>query len=544
VRRSELLHMKHSGLPREFSDWVQKNILDHGHEVEKLARPLVEALIGDVLYPVTCSDGKQSASCDGLTLGNEIALEHKQWSEALAASVRAGIVPDEHMPQCQQVLKVTRAGKLIFVVSDGTAENMVYAWVYPELEWFERINAGWAQFERDLAAYVPPVAAEPAPVGKAPETLPALRIEITGMVTASNLAEFKQTALNAIHSVNRDLKTDNDFASAEKAVKWCEDVESRLDAAKQHALSQTATIDELFRTIDDISAEARRVRLDLNKLVTARKAAIKLEIVQEGKAAYEAHEAALRAECGPWKVLAQPDFAGCIKNLRTVESIRNAVQTTLANAKIKADESAREIRSAMAALDDESKGFEHLFSDRLSFISMSPDAVRLTVRDRIAKHREAEQARAAALAEKERERIRAEEASRLQREQAAREAEERRRLQEQEAATARAPAAIEAERLAQAAPVAAPASVAPPAVVQFAARRPAPAAVNEPATLNIGAISQRLGFTVSAAFIADTLGIQPAATDKAAKLYREGQFPLICSALVSHIAAIQQKHAA
>jgi predicted phage-related endonuclease len=70
--------------------------------------------------------------------------------------------------------------------------------------------------------------------------------------------------------VNRDLSTDADFADAEKAVKWCSDVESRLAAAKEHALSQTASIEALFRTIDDISAEARTVRLELDKLVTAR----------------------------------------------------------------------------------------------------------------------------------------------------------------------------------------------------------------------------------------------------------------------------------
>jgi predicted phage-related endonuclease len=68
VTRTELLHMKATGTAQEFSDWVQKNILDYGHQVEALARPLVEELIGEDLYPVTCSDGRLSASCDGLTM--------------------------------------------------------------------------------------------------------------------------------------------------------------------------------------------------------------------------------------------------------------------------------------------------------------------------------------------------------------------------------------------------------------------------------------------------------------------------------------------
>ena len=94
--RSELLRMKHTGTPKEFSDWVQVNILDYGHEVEAMARPIIEDLIGEDLYPVTCSNedtgGILSASCDGLTMGYDTAFEHKQWAAELAAgtSVRMG----------------------------------------------------------------------------------------------------------------------------------------------------------------------------------------------------------------------------------------------------------------------------------------------------------------------------------------------------------------------------------------------------------------------------------------------------------------------
>jgi predicted phage-related endonuclease len=32
--RADLLRIKHSGIGPEFSEWVQRNILDHGHAVE------------------------------------------------------------------------------------------------------------------------------------------------------------------------------------------------------------------------------------------------------------------------------------------------------------------------------------------------------------------------------------------------------------------------------------------------------------------------------------------------------------------------------
>lgn len=59
----------------------------------------------------------------------------------------------------------------------------------------------------------------------------------------------------------------------------------------------------------------------------------------------------------------------------------------------------------------------------------------------------------------------------------------------------------------------------------------------EPATLKGGDIAARLGFTLQATFIAETLGIPWRATDKAAKLWAEADFARIKAALIRHIEA-------
>lgn len=112
VKRTELLHMKHTTLPKEFAAWVQENILDHGHAVEALARPLIEDAIGEDLYPITCSLGRLSASLDGLTMGEDVAFEHKQWNEELAASVSSGVLPEEYAPQAKHELHALRPDHL------------------------------------------------------------------------------------------------------------------------------------------------------------------------------------------------------------------------------------------------------------------------------------------------------------------------------------------------------------------------------------------------------------------------------------------------
>lgn len=545
--RADLLRELHTGLAAAVDDATQR-VFDAGHRFEALARPLAEEIIGEELYPITGSEGRLSASFDGLTMDESTAWEHKMLNDTLRAAFRqietiapmhreraAGReLPVWHRAQMEQQLHVSGAQRVLFTASawsdDGELIEAAHCWYYPDEELRAEILRGWDQFAADLAAYVPPTKADPAPTGRTPDSLPALLVQVNGAVTASNLPEFKAVALAAIASVNRDLKTDQDFADAEKAVKWCGEVESRLAAAKEHALSQTASIDELFKTMDDISAEARRVRLDLDRLVKARKEAIKGEIVAEARRAYELHEDVLRAETGgPWIALGQPDFAGAIKGLRTVDSIRNAVDTTLAQAKIRADESARRIRESLRILAEDGAGFEFLFSDKLQLIGKAPEDLRLLMASRIEAHKAAEAKRL----EAERERIRAEEQARAEADRIAREkvaADQAERAAEQASAA-----------LAESAKTAADPQPAPAPLPAVASAKPAPEARDaEPATLKLGTICERLGYTVTAAFLADVLHIQPAKTEGRSVLFRESQFPVICHQIAAHTAAMAE----
>lgn len=412
VTRNELLRMKATGSEREFSDWVQANLLDRGHEIEAAARPIAEAIIGDELFPVTATDddGYLLASFDGITMAEDVCWECKSWNEAKAAEVREGRCPEEDRWQVVQQLVVSGAERCLYMVSDGTAERTVHTWVTLGADDRKRLIAGWEQFRQDWESYEPPGVA-PEVVGKTPETLPALRIEVTGKVTASNLDAFKAHALAVFAGINRELSTDQDFADAEKAVKWCSDVESRLAAAKSHALSQTTSIDELFRTVDDISAEARRVRLELDKLVKARKEEVRREIVAGGRQALDAHVAALNKRLGGDYMPAQhADFAGAIKSKRTIESLRNAVDTTLAHAKIAANEIADAIDANLKAADELKA--RDLLPDLRTLVLKAPDDFRTTVKLRIAERGERERKRQ----EAERERIRAEEQAKARQE--------------------------------------------------------------------------------------------------------------------------------
>lgn len=512
TNRTELLHQKSIGVAKEVDAFTQ-NLFDQGHAAEALARGFAEEIIGGDLFPITATiavDGVELlASLDGSTMDEETIWEHKLFNAELAEAVRSNNLDPHYTVQMDQQLLVSGAKKCLFMTSDGTPENMAWCWYESSQEKFDALIAGWKQFARDLAAYAPQVFDE-KPVGHTPETLPALHIELSGVVKHSNLRDFKAHALAVFAGINRELTTDQHFADAEQTVKWCEDVESRLKAAKEHALSQTQSIDELFKTIDDITAEARRVRLDLDKLVTKRKAEVKDGIVLKAKQAYDQHEKELIVETGgPWIVLRQPDFAGAIKGKRTVASIQDAVDTVLANAKIEADASAKRIRASLACIKEDGAGYEFLFADRLALIAKPIDDLKVLIAARITEHKAAEEKKQ----EAERERIRAEEQAKA------------------EAKVA------EAVKVAQ--PVAAPAPSPAPVVRHVARTTPTSAP-----TLRLGQINERLAPIALTAEGLATLGFKHAATDKAAKLYHESDFEPICAALVRHIQSAQHKQAA
>ncbi|MGZ5054634.1 MAG: YqaJ viral recombinase family protein, partial [Methylobacter sp.] len=287
--RNELLKIKSTGISKEFSDYVQRFVLDKGHEVEALARPIVESIIDDQLYPVTFSMGRLSASCDGLTGMGDIAFEHKQWNEVYAEMIRNGELPEEHWPQCQQVLLITGADKLIFVISDGTQENLVWMWVYPDQALQERIVSGWAQFDRDLAEYVHAEIAE-KPIAEPTESLPAVSIRVDGgLAVISNLDLFGKKLREFVGNLTKDPKDDQDFANLEQAVKDLKKAEDALAAAEDMALAQISDVNDMRRTVADLKDIARSHRLTSEKLVKSQKEVIKLKILSDIKDRFNAH---------------------------------------------------------------------------------------------------------------------------------------------------------------------------------------------------------------------------------------------------------------
>ena len=500
--RNELLRMKHTGIAKEFSDWVQANILDPGHIVEAMARPLVEELIDDELYPATCSFGRLSASCDGLTMESTVAFEHKQFNQVLFDAVKRGELPEEYQPQCQQIMMVTDAASVFFVCSDGTRENFAHIEVLPDPAWFKRIETGWAQFHRDLETYQPPEII-PAVVAAPVAAFPTLFVQAKGEVTATNMPEFKAQVTAMLDGLNMRPTTDEDFVNSKEIAKSLREGAKQTKALKEAMLAQTADIGEVAKEIDHLASLVNAAALALEKAVAAEEENRKVRLITRGQKALAEHIAALNTRLGKAYMPSIPaDFSGALKSKRNLAGMENGIDTELARAKIEASAIADRIQAnlSVAAQHDAT-----LIPDLAAVCTKAPDDFAALVALRVGQRKEADEKRLAA----EREKIRLEEEVKAR-------------------ATILPASANRSEPATQPLPQASQAPLAgAPAVV---------AAPDNGATMKLGEICNILGFTMTADFLA-RLGFQPASMEKNAKLYKQSQFPAICTALISHIMA-------
>lgn len=414
--RSELLREKAIGAESNISAETQA-LFDRGHAYEAMARPWAEAIIGDELYPIVASvdlDGLPlSASYDGVTMDETIVFEHKSPNEDLIDSLTRGVIPEHYKPQMEQQLLILGARRCLFVASSGDQEKMQSAWYESDPQLREKLLAAWRQFQEDLANYQH-VEVLPGATGKAIMALPSLTVELVGEVKSSNLAVYRETALTFIRSINTELETDQDFADAEKMVKFCGAAEEELDTVKRLALQQTASIAELFNVIDALKEEMRAKRLTLTGLVKAKKETVRAKILQEGTDAFKLHLVGLNQRLGkPYMPMVPVDFVGVMRSKKTIASLRDAVATELARAKIAANDIADRLQINLTTLRETAAEFPFLFADTPTIILKANDDLTTLVQSRIREHKDKEEKRLTA----EREKIRLEEVAKLEQKQ-------------------------------------------------------------------------------------------------------------------------------
>lgn len=542
--RNDLLKEMATGITPEVDAFTQA-LFDKGHRFESLARSLAEEIIGDDLYPVTGSEGKLSASYDGLTMNRKVCFEHKSLNKDILAATCASDLGIHLRIQMEQQVMIAEADKCLFMASewdeDGNLIQEVHHWYFPNAELRERLVQGWCQFAEDLKNFVP-VENDEKPEGKAVIELPALFLQAEGRLVNSNMEAFG-AALTAHLEETRKMVyvTDQDFADADKRAKMYRETCEKLTLTKKAMLAQTVSIDEAFRMIDTWHEDLRTTALQIEKDCKKNKESKQLSIIADAKAEFSTFITELQTSISPVTLsYTMPNFADAIKGKRLFSAMTDAVQTMLANAKIEHSQVASGISTNLNWFKEHEE-HRFLFNDLQSIVYKKSDDFQLLVTSRIAEHKQRE----ADKLEAERAQIRLEEEAKVKAAQAATEAKAAAELQ---AAQDKIAAEAEAQRIAaeklaadQLAVEQAKQAIATQAAQPIKAVAPVTAEVvsiteskNEAPTLTLGKIGARLGFALTADFLR-SIGFEPAARERGATLYRESDWTKICSTLIAHI---------
>ena len=330
--RTALLVQFATGRTPEVSAMTQK-VFDRGHEHEELFRPEMEAMLGFSLQPETITDDDEwmSATLDGYNAEASVVWECKQMSQKKVLHIVShGTIPPEDYWQCVQQLYLTGAERLIYTVGDPDEGEMVEMTLDPADA--ERLVAGWKQFDEDLKSFTPPK--EEVTGSGLDAKLPALRIEATGMVLFSNVADYRAAFDDFLSVIKTTPETPQEVANAAEDAKQCKVIEDAIKAAKTSLLAQTVDINDVIEILDGIAIEARSTRLKLEKAVKAAQDQRKNEIISQAIDDLASHCAKLGIDAPDIR----KDIEAEMKGKRKVESLIDAAGIVLTNAKLAATE--------------------------------------------------------------------------------------------------------------------------------------------------------------------------------------------------------------
>lgn len=390
--RTALLRLKATGLAEEVDD-AKRRLFDAGHASERAAMPFAEQIVGESLFPTVGTrivDGLPLlASFDGITMAEDVSWENKLLNASLVAQIDAGDLEPHYWAQLEHQMLVSGSSKVLFTASDGTEAGTKHMWYVSVPDRRAQVLAAWHQFAADLATYTSP-AATVVVTAAAMEHLPAVSVQMSGALTvASNLVPFGVALRAFVARMPAKPSTDQEFATAEAACKRLKAAEEALDAAEAGALASISDVELMRRMVADLRELSRTTRLASEKQVKARKEELRAEIVTKAQAALDAHLAGLNARLGSqWLPRTLGPFGEAIKGLKSLDSIQNAADTALANAKIAASSRADQVELNRKALLIEGKDWLFLFAD-FAQVGTGPEEVFSAVAaQRINKHKD------------------------------------------------------------------------------------------------------------------------------------------------------------
>lgn len=443
MSRNQLLDLKKGWQNNPDSSFKQK-LFQKGHESEAAARDILEVeTCGN--YPpfvgLRVVDGLELlASFDGIEDGEpgNQSWEHKEWNQVLSANVRNGVLEDLHFWQLEHQCIVNGCDTVLFCCSDGGSVNKA-TMIFNSTEARRRnLIAGWKQFVIDLETHEIKAKQE-AVVANESEAFPLVAYQVEGSAISSNLANIlKIVKARAEVEMNRTLETDQDFADKENFNKSVKAARAQLKERTDAALGEFVSLSEYKTVAEQLDSVLQKMQADGEKQVKDEKAKRKGFIVSDAEWQMSEYCTACNEKIKPLALanicsLGSYDFGGAMKGLRSIEKMKSAVDTLVANGKIEIDQVMARIVPNQIYMREHGSEFKFLFADVVQIINQDTEPFQAIVKSRIADHEEAEAEKAEALRESIRKEEEQKASDKLKREQEEKEASEKLKREQEKA---------------------------------------------------------------------------------------------------------------
>lgn len=394
MTRDQLLDLK-KGWQSMPADKFTELVFKKGHEVEDSCRPIVEVETLEDLPPVYAQrevDGILfKCSFDGYC--TEFPWEHKQYNKTLYENVLNGVLEPHYYWQLEHQMLVAGVDKALFTVSDGTKYCKADMWYQSVPERRARYIAAIKQFMKDLAKHQIEAKAEKVE-GRDLTEIPKVNFSIAGTDIKSNLPELLAMC-KKLHKteIGKKLQSDQDFADKDKLVKAIEKARASLKEKVAECRCEFVSFNDFESMASEIDSLLQKVHADGKKAVKTEKDRIKKELCDAGKTVIGEHIQSINEDIKPYNFAVVcghlvPDFLTAMKNKRTIESIKAAVNQVVADFKVEADSLKKNIQTNSILFETSKAEHKALFWDLNNWIAMEPAIFESEHRTRVVNYEE------------------------------------------------------------------------------------------------------------------------------------------------------------
>lgn len=396
--RTKLMQELKFGLKETITDYKQK-IFDKGHAAEDAAREIIELETFEDFAPAVGSvelDGMVLlASLDGLSLDSNVVWEHKLWNETLAENVRNKTLEPMYYWQLEHQLLVFGLDKALFTVSDGTSNNFETMEYNSHPDRRKELIAGWKQFAEDMKTFEMEAKQEIVVAEKC--SIPMIQCSVNGSQITTNISNcLVEVKALAEVEMSRELDTDQDFANKDQLNRDVKAARSELKNRVAEIKGKFVSYSEFESIAQDMDDVLQMMQSHGEKQVKKAKEAKKKAIKDAGEKLLSDLACQCEAQIKPMSLtrianLTMPDFDLAMKNKRTIESLKSAVDGEVAKAKIEINAVMDRVLPNLKYLVEHDEGYTFLFNDIEQFVNQESEPFQAIVKSRISEHKTKEE---------------------------------------------------------------------------------------------------------------------------------------------------------